>query len=59
MKIKAKKSLGQNFLTSEKILRQIGEAGKLNLNDTVLEIGHGHGDLTKKLLEIARKMITI
>src|SRR3989344_7494795 len=59
MKIKAKKSLGQNFLTSEKILRQIGEAGKLNLNDTVLEIGPGHGDLTKKLLEMAGKGIAI
>jgi len=57
--VKAKKSLGQNFLTSEKILGQISGAGKLNSDDTVLEIGPGNGDLTKKLLESAGKVIAV
>ncbi len=55
----AKKSLGQNFLKSETVLRAICEAGELNNKDIVLEIGPGKGALTKKLLEKAGKVIAI
>lgn len=55
----AKKSLGQNFLHSEAILNKIIEASDLTENDTVLEIGPGHGALTKKLLVSAGKVIAI
>jgi 16S rRNA (adenine1518-N6/adenine1519-N6)-dimethyltransferase len=48
---KAKKALGQNFLKSENILRKIVEAGEVDKNDIVLEIGPGKGALTEKLLE--------
>ena len=37
----AKKSLGQNFLNSEKALNQIVEAGDINSDDNILEIGPG------------------
>ena len=47
----AKKSLGQNFLRSEKALNQIIEAGDIQKSDLVLEIGPGEGALTKKILE--------
>ncbi|MEK7552417.1 MAG: 16S rRNA (adenine(1518)-N(6)/adenine(1519)-N(6))-dimethyltransferase RsmA [Patescibacteria group bacterium] len=57
--IKAKKSLGQNFLSSDKILGQILTAGKLNSADTVLEIGPGPGDLTNKLLGTTEKVIAV
>src|SRR3989344_658265 len=57
--IRAKKSLGQNFLTNDKILGDIANAGKINSQDTVLEIGPGPGDLTYKLLGIVRKVIAI
>ncbi|PIR68350.1 ribosomal RNA small subunit methyltransferase A [Candidatus Nomurabacteria bacterium CG10_big_fil_rev_8_21_14_0_10_35_16] len=50
-KHRVKKSLGQNFLKSENILRKIVEAGEVNENDIVLEIGPGKGALTEKLLE--------
>ncbi|MEK7585652.1 MAG: 16S rRNA (adenine(1518)-N(6)/adenine(1519)-N(6))-dimethyltransferase RsmA [Patescibacteria group bacterium] len=56
---KAKKSLGQNFLKSEPALRAMCEAGNLNANDVVLEIGPGKGALTAKLLEKASKVIAI
>ena len=46
----AKKSLGQNFLTSSKALFQIVEAGEILPTDTVLEIGPGRGALTTPLL---------
>lgn len=55
----AKKSLGQNFLHSEAILNKIIDASELSINDTVLEIGPGHGALTQKLLISAGKVIAI
>ena len=57
--MKAKKSLGQNFLKSESALNKIVEAGDLSMEDTVLEIGPGKGALTKKLLEKKVKVIAI
>ena len=47
----AKKSLGQNFLKDENILSNIVDSGDLVKGDTVLEIGPGTGNLTKKLIE--------
>ena len=55
----AKKSLGQNFLKSEKALASIVAAGELNPSDTVLEIGPGMGALTKKLLETGAKVVSV
>ncbi|MDD5318476.1 MAG: rRNA adenine dimethyltransferase family protein [Candidatus Pacebacteria bacterium] len=46
-----KKSLGQNFLTSPDIVRDIVEAGEVSPEDTILEIGPGTGMLTKALLD--------
>lgn len=55
----AKKSLGQNFLTSKKALREIIEASEVASKDTVLEIGPGKGVLTQKLLETGAKVIAV
>lgn len=51
MKIKAKKSLGQNFLQDENILKQIAKSITTNKNDLIIEIGPGKGALTKYLKE--------
>ena len=48
-KIKAKKSLGQNFLIDEKILKKIAMVIETNENDLIIEIGCGMGALTKYL----------
>jgi 16S rRNA (adenine1518-N6/adenine1519-N6)-dimethyltransferase len=50
-KIRAKKSLGQNFLKSHSALKAIIDAGELEKGEIVLEIGPGKGALTEKLLE--------
>ena len=50
-KVKAKKHLGQHFLTDENIARQIADTLSLTAYDTVLEIGPGMGVLTKYLLD--------
>jgi len=56
---KAKKSLGQNFLSSEGALWSMRKAGSVEMNDVVLEIGPGKGALTKVLLEHAQKIIAV
>lgn len=55
--MKAKKSLGQHFLRSEKALAQIVGAGDIHADDVVLEIGPGEGVLTERLLKVAGKVI--
>lgn len=51
MDLKAKKSLGQNFLKDEKILKDIANSVQTNENDIIIEIGPGKGALTKYLAE--------
>lgn len=48
---KAKKSLGQNFLTDPAVLDVIVTFSGVNSGDRVLEIGPGRGALTKHLLQ--------
>ena len=57
--MKPKKSLGQNFLKSEKIAEEIVSAGEVGSDDIVLEVGPGKGILTEKLLEKAKKVIAV
>ena len=59
MKITAKKSLGQNFLTDNKIIDLIIKLGNINSNDLILEVGPGTGALTKKVLEKQPKKFTV
>mgnify|MGYP001605819987 FL=1 len=56
---KPKKSLGQNFLKSEKIAQEIVEAGEVCSDDIVLEVGPGKGILTEELLKKAKKVIAV
>lgn len=51
MSLSAKKSLGQHWLTDERILNEICDAAGVNKDDIVLEVGPGHGTLTKALLD--------
>jgi len=57
--MRAKKSLGQNFLKSEAALQKIIGAGELGPKDTILEIGPGKGVLTERLLVHAGKVIAV
>ena len=49
--VKAKKHLGQHFLTDESIAKDIADSLSFSGYDTILEIGPGMGVLTKYLLE--------
>ena len=57
--IKAKKSLGQNFLVDKKILKKIADSTEIE-NKIVLEIGPGTGNLTTFILnKKPKKLIAI
>lgn len=49
--MQAKKSLGQNFLTSVPARIALVKAGEISPSDSILEIGPGRGFLTRALLE--------
>ncbi len=51
MNIVPKKSLGQNFLLNEQIIKQIVDLGKITNDSIVMEIGPGTGNLTKEILK--------
>lgn len=57
--IRAKKSLGQNFLSNPVVLDKIIAAAELNKDDIILEIGPGRGDLTEKLSGKAGRVMAI
>src|SRR5574341_2648777 len=57
--IRAKKSLGQNFLRDPHYLDKIADAARISSDDQVLEIGPGLGHLTQVLLQRAKKVLAI
>ena len=56
--IKAKKSLGQNFLIDKTIIEKITNIVQVR-NKSILEIGPGTGNLTKSLLNKKPKKMTV
>lgn len=54
-----KKKFGQNFLTSEEILKEIISKARISKDDIILEIGPGIGTLTSKLLETGAEVISV
>jgi 16S rRNA (adenine1518-N6/adenine1519-N6)-dimethyltransferase len=56
---KAKKSLGQNFLTALRVVDDIVHAGEVTAGDTVLEIGPGKGVLTRALLKTGATVLAV
>jgi 16S rRNA (adenine1518-N6/adenine1519-N6)-dimethyltransferase len=56
---RAKRRLGQHFLTDPRLLARIADALAPTRDDTVLEIGPGPGGLTSALLERAGRVVAI
>jgi 16S rRNA (adenine1518-N6/adenine1519-N6)-dimethyltransferase len=57
--MRAKKSLGQHFLQDREVIARIIEAVDPQADETIVEIGPGHGALTSSLLERAGRVIAI
>jgi len=56
---KPRKSLGQHFLNDPEILERIVRESGVRPGDTVLEIGPGTGELTARLLAVARRVVAV
>ena len=56
--LKPKKSLGQNFLIDESVIRKIVDSGSIE-NRNILEIGPGTGNLTKAIIAKKPKKIFV
>ncbi len=56
---RAKKHLGQHYLTDPRLLARIADAVEATASDTVLEIGPGLGGLTLALAERAGRVVAI
>src|SRR4051795_6023876 len=56
---RAKKSLGQNFLSDERVITRIVDAFAPRAGETVIEIGPGRGALTSPLVERAGRVIAV
>lgn len=56
--MRAKRSLGQNFLVDPNLQRKIVEVLE-PAGDTIIEIGPGHGALTDHLVEEARRLVAV
>ncbi len=59
MEVKAKKSLGQNFLHDESIIEKILVTAEIGPEDHVFEIGPGTGALTKELEKQASHVVAV
>ena len=57
MTIIPKKSLGQNFLTDNNIVKKIIDIGNISEKDNILEVGPGTGNLTREIIKKKPKKI--
>ena len=57
--MKYKKELGQCFLNNDIIAEKVVSKIESNENDEIIEIGGGAGALTKFLISIPQKKITV
>ncbi len=59
LNFRAKKRLGQHFLTNEDVVECILAAAELSKDDTVIEVGPGMGILTTRIAKIASNVIAV
>lgn len=57
--MRAKRSLGQNFLVDPNLQRKIVDSLAISGGDTIIEIGPGEGALTGHLAELADRLIAV
>lgn len=59
-RMKRKKTrLGQHFLTDERLARRIANAALIHPDDLVIEIGPGHGAVTRLLADQSARLVAI
>jgi 16S rRNA (adenine1518-N6/adenine1519-N6)-dimethyltransferase len=56
---RAKKSLGQSFLKDNNIVDKIISSCSLTPDDTALEIGPGHGEISRRILQRVKRLVAV
>lgn len=54
-----KDSLSQNFIKFPELAAELIASSDINKNDVILEIGPGHGIITKELIKVSKQIIAI
>ena len=54
-----RKSLGQHFLVDQRVVSRIIDAAALTKDDAVVEIGPGRGVLTRRLTQLAGRVVAV
>jgi 16S rRNA (adenine1518-N6/adenine1519-N6)-dimethyltransferase len=57
--VKARRSLSQNFLVDPNLQRKVVDALEAAPGDEVLEVGPGHGELTRHLVGRVRRLVLV
>lgn len=57
--VRAKRSLGQNYLIDRSVIARIAGAAGIRAGETVVEVGPGKGALTWRLRELAERLICV
>ncbi len=57
--VRAKKALGQNFLTSASVAKKLVDSANIARDDIVVEVGPGKGIITHFLLEKTNRVIAV
>ncbi|MCR4434994.1 MAG: 16S rRNA (adenine(1518)-N(6)/adenine(1519)-N(6))-dimethyltransferase RsmA [Clostridiales bacterium] len=57
--IRPTKSLGQNFLIDDGVIKRIAASADISRKDLVIEVGPGIGSLTRELAERAGKVVAV
>src|SRR3990172_8630552 len=57
--LRARKSLGQNFLVDDAALDRIVAAAEISTRDWILEIGPGLGTLPRRLAQSAGRVVAV
>lgn len=56
---RAKRSLSQNFLVDPNLQRKVVDALEAEAGDTVVEVGAGHGELSRHLVGRVRRLVLV
>lgn len=59
MGVRRRRALGQHWLVSERYLERIAAAADFGPEDTVIEVGPGTGNLTRRLLRRASRLVAV
>ena len=56
---KPRQQFGQNFMIDQNLVRAVAQAGRVTMEDCIIEVGPGTGSLTEELLDRAGQVVAV